>query len=238
MFPFGSRASRNTAATGPEAGGQAPSVDALRRQARQRLIGATVLVVAALVLLPWLLEAQPRPVPVDVTIDIPAREPATPLPAPVLPAASNQESEQPATSPTPAGAQTVVNAPPVVQPPAAEPSSAASPPPAVAAPPKQAPATPAPAPAAPAPERPSDAATEAAKVRIVVQVGAYADPARAQEVRKRLESAGLKTYTHVADTPQGKRIRVRVGPFESRAEADKVAAKVKSLGLPAAVLTL
>ncbi|WP_161936789.1 SPOR domain-containing protein, partial [Tepidimonas taiwanensis] len=81
-------------------------------------------------------------------------------------------------------------------------------------------------------------ATDAPRVRVVVQVGAYADPARAQEVRQRLERAGLKTYTHVAETPEGKRIRVRVGPFDSRAEAEKVAEKVKKLGLPAAVLTL
>jgi DedD protein len=31
---------------------------------------------------------------------------------------------------------------------------------------------------------------------------------------------------------------VRVGPFASRAEADKAAAKIKSLDLPASVLTL
>ena len=73
---------------------------------------------------------------------------------------------------------------------------------------------------------------------MVVQVGAFAEAARAQEVRRRLERAGLKTYTHVADTPEGKRIRVRVGPFDTRAEAEKVAEKVKGLGLPAAVLTL
>lgn len=227
MFPFGSRASRNTAATTPEAGGQAPSVDALRRQARQRLIGATVLVVAALVLLPWLLEAQPRPVPVDVTIDIPAREPASPLPAPVLPPATNPELAQPAASPSPPSTHAAASGQPAQ--PVAAPQPPAAPPAAVA---------PAPTPPQPAPPRPAEAAAEQVKVRIVVQVGAYADPARAQEVRKRLESAGLKTYTHVADTPQGKRIRVRIGPFESRAEADKVAAKVKSLGLPAAVLTL
>jgi DedD protein len=74
--------------------------------------------------------------------------------------------------------------------------------------------------------------------RIVVQVGAFADAARAREVRLTLERAGLKTYTHVAETSEGKRIRVRVGPFASRAEADKAAARVKALGLPAAILTL
>jgi DedD protein len=74
--------------------------------------------------------------------------------------------------------------------------------------------------------------------RIVVQVGAFADAVRAREVRLTLERAGLKTYTHVAETSEGKRIRVRVGPFSSRAEADKAAARVKALGLPAAILTL
>ena len=57
-------------------------------------------------------------------------------------------------------------------------------------------------------------------------------------MRSKLERAGLKTYTHVAETEQGKRIRVRVGPFESRAQAEKAAQKVKALGLPAAILTL
>ena len=62
--------------------------------------------------------------------------------------------------------------------------------------------------------------------------------ARAREARLKLERAGLKTYTHVADTANGKRIRVRVGPFATKAEADKAAARVKALGLPAAILTL
>jgi len=50
--------------------------------------------------------------------------------------------------------------------------------------------------------------------------------------------AGLKTYVNVAQTSDGKRTRVRVGPFDSRAEAEKAAARVKALGLPAAILTL
>lgn len=79
------------------------------------------------------------------------------------------------------------------------------------------------------------AATEA---RYVVQVGAFADAAHAQEVRQKLERAGLKTYTHVAETKEGKRIRVRVGPFSAKPEAEKVAAKIKKLELPAALLTL
>ena len=72
----------------------------------------------------------------------------------------------------------------------------------------------------------------------MVQVGAFADADKAQEVRLKLEKAGLKTYTQVAETKDGKRIRVRVGPFASKSEADKAASKIKTLDLPAAILTL
>ena len=84
---------------------------------------------------------------------------------------------------------------------------------------------------------PVTAADEAAG-RVVVQVGAFADVAKAREARLKLEKAGLKTYTQVAETKDGKRIRVRVGPFASKAEAETAASKIKALDLPAAILTL
>ncbi|MEI7465770.1 MAG: SPOR domain-containing protein, partial [Burkholderiales bacterium] len=74
--------------------------------------------------------------------------------------------------------------------------------------------------------------------RFVVQVGAFADPASAREVRLKMEKLGMKTYTQVAETSAGKRIRVRLGPFATRAEADKAQAKSKEAGIAAVVLTL
>jgi len=74
--------------------------------------------------------------------------------------------------------------------------------------------------------------------RYIIQVGAFADTAKAQEVRLKLERSGLKTYTHIAETKDGPRTRVRLGPFASKAEAEKAAVKVKALALPAAILTL
>ena len=74
--------------------------------------------------------------------------------------------------------------------------------------------------------------------RFVVQVGAFAEASSARATRLKLERAGMTTYTHVAETSAGKLIRVRVGPFTSRAEVDRAAAKVKALGLPARILTL
>jgi DedD protein len=101
-----------------------------------------------------------------------------------------------------------------------------------------------PVPAAAKPEAPkaTSAATPAnlptTNTRIVVQVGAFSDPAKAREARLKLERAGLKTYTNVAKTPDGERIRVRVGPFSTKAEADKAAARAKALGLEAGLYWL
>src|SRR5437899_6612183 len=48
-----------------------PAVDELRRRARRRLIGAIILALAAAVLLPLLLENEPKPLGDDVSIQIP-----------------------------------------------------------------------------------------------------------------------------------------------------------------------
>lgn len=74
--------------------------------------------------------------------------------------------------------------------------------------------------------------------RYIVQFGSFAEVEKAREARQKVEKAGLKTYAQIAETSEGKRYRVRVGPFPTRAEADKAAAKIKTLDLPANILTL
>ena len=76
------------------------------------------------------------------------------------------------------------------------------------------------------------------KARFVVQAGAFADAHTAQSVRAKIEKAGFKTYTQVVDTSQGKRVRVRIGPFASRDEAERVLHRLQALGVGGAVLTL
>jgi Cell division protein len=71
-----------------------------------------------------------------------------------------------------------------------------------------------------------------------VQAGAFADAHAAQSVRAKIEKAGFKTYTQVVDTAQGKRVRVRIGPFATRDEAERALHKLQALGLSGAVLTL
>ena len=97
-------------------------------------------------------------------------------------------------------------------------------------------------PAAPASPAASDPLAEAARAQALLEgkpvVVVHVPESPAQEVRNQLERAGLKTYTHVAETAEGRRIRVRLGPFTTRADADKAAAKAKALGVSPAILTL
>ncbi len=83
-----------------------------------------------------------------------------------------------------------------------------------------------------------NAPAAAANGRFVVQAGAYADAATAREVRRRIDAIGLHSYTQVVDTPAGKRVRVRVGPFASHSQAEHALARIRSLGISAAVLSL
>ena len=214
----------------------AESIEVMRRRARHRLIGAVVLVLAGVIGFPLLFDTQPRPVAVDIPIEIPDRNKVKPLAPPQLPQASAKVAQAPVPAPAPAA--------PVVTESKPEP---------VAAPAPVAKAEP-PAPVEPKVEsKPEPKAAEAAKAkalqdaksvdaaaggRYVVQVGAFAEKDKARQAQQKLERAGLRNYTNVAETKNGTRIRVRAGPFASRAEADKAAQKIKGLDLPAAVLTL
>ena len=214
-----------------QAGAPAESLDIVRKRAKHRLIGAAVLVLIGVVGFPLLFDSQPRPVPVDIAIEIPAKQSVKPL----IPVTAAPAVPAPATPAAPAAVAAVTPAPPA---------------PVVAAP---VPAPAAPVAAAPAAAaRPADDSARAkalledqpvttesiAELRLVVQVGAFSDVAKAREVRQILEKAGLKTYTQVADSKEGKRTRVRVGPFASKEEADKAAVKIKTLGLTATILSL
>ncbi len=253
-------------------------VQKARIRARQRLVGAIVLVSIGIIAFPLLFETQPRPIPVDIPITIPDRDQATPLVLPPRAGASDAgapagdagagpapiaQAPAPAPAVTPAPTQT-----PPAPAPTPKPEARAEPRPAT--PPKTE-VKPAPAPAraaASAPAtgrattpRPSAANAEAerarallegrdtqvaaakpapdpANARFIVQVGAYSGEASAREARQKVERLGHKTYTQVVQTASGPRIRVRVGPFGSRAEADRAASSLKAAGVSAAVMTL
>ena len=60
----------------------ATDLSQLRSQARQRFVGAAVLVLIAVIALPFVLDTKPRPVSADMAIEIQA--PAATVPAPAL----------------------------------------------------------------------------------------------------------------------------------------------------------
>lgn len=243
---------------------KAPTVEAVRRRAMHRLIGAAVLVLAGVIGFPLIFDNQPRPISVDLPIEIVDPSKVKPLVLPSVPPASGVVVATPGTpepalvepsaaAPTPiatAPVDTAVVAPATPKTPAvidekpevraldakkARALLEARPLPA-----EVAVAAPAKAPAAAAAKPPAPASTKAAASddRFVVQIGAFADASKVRDVRRRVEAVGLKTYTQVVNTSEGDRTRVRVGPFSDRAEADKAAAKIRQLKLAAAILTL
>ena len=70
----------------------AESVDAMRRRARHRLIGAAVLVLVGVVGFPLLFDTQPRPIPVDIPIEIPDQNNSAPVVVPGTGSVSAQAS--------------------------------------------------------------------------------------------------------------------------------------------------
>lgn len=71
--------------------------------------------------------------------------------------------------------------------------------------------------------------------RFVVQVGAYVEDSKVANVRRQLTAAGLSNYTQVVKINGKDATRVRMGPFGTRKEMERVADKVRSLGLPVSV---
>ena len=206
------------------------TVENLRRRARQRLIGAAVLVVLAVAGFPLVFDTQPRPVPSDLAIDIPSKAkqasevPPAPLSAHSGAAAQDEGSAAPVEPHDPK--QSLTEKEELVSNDAkstlAVPAPVAKPPAGQVDPVK--------------PEAVSNANKATTEARYVVQVGSYGEDAKVREVRAKLEKAGLKTYVQVIETKEGKRTRVRLVPFATKDEADKAAEKVKSMQLPALVL--
>lgn len=282
---------------------QGESVEAMRRRARHRLIGAAVLVLIGVVGFPLLFDTQPRPIPVNIPIEIPdqansapevvpstqvasqtaapsgrvaanaslddgeevlapSARTATPVTAAIAPAAgaavtaaavgtaaavaSQAKPEpkpdvkpqpkpevKPERKPEPKPEKPKAEVKPEVKPEAKKPEAKPEP--------KHKPEAPKVDEAARArallegrstsePAAPKEAA--ASNERFIVQIGAFAEVGKANEIKVKL---GAGAFTQTVDTKDGKRTRVRMGPFKSREEAEKAAARAKALGLPASV---
>ena len=203
----------------------------LRRKARRRLIGAFALTLAVVVILPMVLDSEPKPTGKDIDLRIPSPDKAGEfVPGAAVP-------EVPGTPPPaapPAAPAVVTPAPPanpVIATPAPE-SDAKKP---LAAPAQQT--------ASKAPlHKPADA-TKSAEIRsvdkpaseegYVAQVGAYSNQSTAKQELNKLKRWGFKAYTEKA----GDKIRVRVGPYPDRDKAEKVGHLLEKHGLHPVILS-
>ncbi|KVD11612.1 sporulation protein [Burkholderia ubonensis] len=223
-----------------------------KQRARRRLVGAIALVVAAVIVLPMVLDSHPKPVTDDIAIDIPNRpahhaapsrdEDASDVQAGVAhdePPASETAATAVAGAPSPAATDAAKDA----AKPAAKPDTATTtasvapkPAPAPAAPAQPAkPAAPKPAPAAVAnADDGGDAATPSspAGARFAVQLGAFKDDATARSWATKLKSAGVPAYVEHRKQADGSTATLlRAGPFADRAAASAAIAKVREAGL-------
>ncbi|MCM5569541.1 SPOR domain-containing protein [Burkholderiaceae bacterium FT117] len=238
-------------------GSQGSALDpalAQKKRARRRLIGAAALLLAAAIVLPLVLDPEPRQQPPDVEVEIPSRETALKPPPPPEPDAQPQAAS-PAAGVAAGRSPDAGQAPPPAEPPASGQAAPGQPPAAVAeAAPAPAPARPsssakssaqpadvrtAPAPA-PAPSASAAAARPGASnsARFVLQIGAYANPDSARSMMERARKAGVRAYTESVDTSAGSRTRVRVGPFSDRESAERARGKLKLVGIDSSIVTL
>jgi DedD protein len=192
----------------------------LKRQARRRLIGAVALVTAAAVILPMVMDSEPKPSGIDIELRIPDKnkvEVFRPQET-AAPVAEVAEVEVPPAVPVSAVAETSVaeEIRPVAPPPApearGEPRHEAKP--------------------RPEPKHETRAEAEpkaksAEKGALVWQIGAYANADIARDWQAKLKKQGFHAYTESA----GGRTRLRVGPFSNRDAADRARRKLEALGL-------
>jgi DedD protein len=76
-----------------------------------------------------------------------------------------------------------------------------------------------------------DPSLEKKSSKFVIQVAALATREKVNELQTKLKDAGIHSFTQTVTTDGGSRTRIRVGPFTSKDEAEKVRAKIVKLGL-------
>ncbi|MDR6502056.1 DedD protein [Burkholderia ambifaria] len=214
-----------------------------KQRARRRLVGAIALVVAAVIVLPMVLDSHPKPVTDDIAIDIPNRpahqavaprdDDAPDVQAGVAhdePPASDASDTAVAAAPAKPAAKPDTTTTASVTPPKPAPKPAA--PAAKPAAPKPAPATVANADAASPDSGDASSPSSPAGARFAVQLGSFKDDATARSWATKLKSAGVPAYVeHRKQADGGTATLLRAGPFADRAAASAAIAKVREAGL-------
>ena len=220
----------------------------LKRRARRRLVGAIALALAAVIVLPMVMDHEPRMPAQDIQVRIPSQDGEKSIAARILPGKGPTPlppvAESKAVAALPPVAEAGAPARPEAKPePKPEPKPVAKPevkpeprPAAAAAKPE---AKPAEARVAEKRSDEADGARAAAALggqaggaeQWVVQLGAYTEEGNVKLLVKKLKEAGVPSYTEKFDSPQGPRTRVRAGPFATKEAAEKAQAKAKAIGV-------
>ncbi len=166
--------------------------------------------------------------------------PATPAPKAATPASTPARSSE-ANRPAPA---TLSAASTVSKTPSSAPATAAPKPSAKTTPPAEPASRAASAAKAKTPKASASAAAPASSAPLptvgtaagyYINVGLFADEANARKAQARLLNEGLPAFRQELNNAKGRRIRVRVGPYESRAKAEAAAASIRAMALEAVV---
>ncbi len=192
----------------------------LKKRARRRLVGAAALALLAAVILPMVMDHEPRQPAQDVQITIPGRDDqslasrvlagkpaATPLP-PAATVARPQAVPEPKPD---AGQETRQDTRQDTKPDEVKPVQ--------------------PAAAASKTETKPEPAPAATNESWIVQLGAYREEGRVKLLMSKIKQLGFPVYTEAVDTPQGARTRVRAGPFKSREAAENARERIGKIGV-------
>lgn len=223
-------------------------VDEMKRKARRRLVGAVVLALGAIIVLPLLLEKEPRRLGDDVSVQIPPVDEGKFI---------NRLTGKAAEKALPKVESKVMTAAPAAPEPKPEPRAEAAPAPTVPPPPpptpisKSEPPAPSAAPKAEAVVKaaaPADTGTDAKPAQVasapaevpaptaakpegfVVQLAAFADDKGANSLANKLKKNGYAAYVQSVETSRGTLWRVRVGGYATRPEADAARVTLKGEG--------
>ena len=225
----------------------------LKKKARRRLVGAIAFAGLAAVVLPMIMDEEPKQQIQDVQIRIPGQDqeaftpklPEKPaelaisgeeaIPVEPAPVAKVEKGEPIAVKPAEKSAEKSAEKP-------AEKPTEKSPEKSPEKPAEKAPETT----KAKSPEKDQQraaailsgktveplAATPAKSLeQFVILIGAFSNPDNVKQLQSKIGELGVKVFTEPLDSPGGRKTRVRAGPFPSREAAEKALGKLKKIGV-------
>jgi DedD protein len=215
----------------------------LKKRARRRLVGAIAFAGLAAIVLPMVMDEEPKQQVQDVQIRIPGQDQASFNPKALLAkpvVATEKPVDKVAEKPALLNSAELPVAKPLVKPVekiVEKPVDKKSEKPAEKVNEKP--------PATKAGKVPPEDAQRAASIlggkpaegaangngQYVVLVGAYANMANVKQLQGKISELGVKTFTEPLDSPQGKKTRLRAGPFANRDAADKALERMKRIGV-------